>query len=112
VLKKGARDRKRRQTRAKVEGRKSIAERRPETVAKTKELAKAMAAALPKGRKPSLRDISAALAEAGHMTPKGVPYSASAIARMLEPRYVPPKRFSLRPGDKPMTADDICELQR
>lgn len=26
--------------------------------------------------------------------------------------HVPPKRLSLRPGDKPMTADDIRELQR
>jgi DNA invertase Pin-like site-specific DNA recombinase len=79
----GARDRKRRQTGTKVEGRKSIAERRPETVAKAKELAKAMETALPKGRKPSLRDISAALADAGYKTPNGVSYSPSAITRML-----------------------------
>jgi DNA invertase Pin-like site-specific DNA recombinase len=88
---KGARDRKRRRLvamaeghkRVKVEGRKSIAENRPETAAKATEIAKEMTGALPKGHKPSLRDISAALAKAGHTTPNGLPYSPSAIARML-----------------------------
>jgi hypothetical protein len=42
-----------------------------------------MTAVLPKGRKPSLRDISAALAKARHTIPIGLPYSRSAIARML-----------------------------
>jgi DNA invertase Pin-like site-specific DNA recombinase len=83
----GARDRKRRAGKTgkevKVEGRKSIAEKRPDTVAKAKELEAEMAKELPKGRWPSLRDISNALAEAGHMTPNGVAYSPSAIARML-----------------------------
>ena len=32
---------------------------------------------------PSLRKISAALAEHGHVTPTGKPYSASAVASML-----------------------------
>jgi DNA invertase Pin-like site-specific DNA recombinase len=88
---KGARDRKRRRLGAtiegrkpvKVEGRKSIAEKRPETVAKAMEIARELASTLPKGRKPSLRDISAALAKAGHTTPNSLPYSPSAIARML-----------------------------
>jgi len=76
---KGARDRKRRSG-AKVEGRKSIAEQRPETV----ELARKLARARPKGGKRSLREISAALAEAGHVTKTDTPYAATAIKHMLE----------------------------
>jgi len=57
----GAHDRKRR-TGVKVEGRRSIAEEKPETV----ELARKLARARPKGGKRSLRDVSAALAEACH----------------------------------------------
>ena len=64
----GARDRKRR-TGVKVEGRKSIAEDKPETV----EFARKLARARPKGGKRSLREIAAALAEAGHMTKTGNP---------------------------------------
>src|SRR5689334_18978967 len=63
---KGARDRKRR-TGIKVEGRKSIAEQKPETV----EMARKLARARPKGGKRSLREISAELAAAGHMTSAG-----------------------------------------
>lgn len=74
----GARDRKRRSG-VKVEGRKSIAEERPETV----ELARKLARARPKGGKRSLREISAALAEAGHRTKAGTPYAATAIKLML-----------------------------
>lgn len=72
----GARERKRRKTGGKVEGRKSLAESRPEAVAKARELSE---------QRPrlSLRQISAQLATAGHTTPKGMPYSASAIASML-----------------------------
>jgi hypothetical protein len=33
--------------------------------------------------RPSLRDISAALAAEGFTTPKGKPYSASAVASMI-----------------------------
>lgn len=76
---KGARDRKRRGG-AKVEGRKSIAEERPETV----EYARRLARARPKGGKRSLREISAALAEAGHMTKTGKPYAPTAVKMMLE----------------------------
>ena len=75
---KGARDRKRR-TGVKVEGRKSIGEERPETV----ELARRLARARPKGGKRSLREISAALAEAGHTTKMGKPYAPTAIKLML-----------------------------
>jgi DNA invertase Pin-like site-specific DNA recombinase len=75
---KGARDRKRRAG-VKVEGRKSIAELRPETV----ELARTLARARPKGGKRSLREVSAALAEAGHTTKTGTPYAATAVKLML-----------------------------
>jgi DNA invertase Pin-like site-specific DNA recombinase len=74
----GARDRKRR-TGMKVEGRKSIAEERPETV----QLARQLARTRPKGGKRSLREISAALAEAGHATKTGKPYAPTAIKNML-----------------------------
>jgi hypothetical protein len=50
----------------KVEGRKSIAETKPETV----EMARKLARSRPKGGKRSLREISAELA-AGHMTKSG-----------------------------------------
>jgi DNA invertase Pin-like site-specific DNA recombinase len=80
----GARERKRR-TGAKVEGRKSLAERHPKAVAKARELA---------AQRPrlSLREISAAMAEAGIVTlpakqgkkrPGGLPYSPSAVASMI-----------------------------
>ncbi|WP_338309427.1 recombinase family protein [Bradyrhizobium sp. TM233] len=75
---KGARDRKRR-TGLKVEGRKSIAEQRPETV----ELARKLARSRPKGGRRSLREVSAALAEAGHTTKTGKPYAPTAIKLML-----------------------------
>lgn len=75
----GARDRKRRMG-IKVEGRKSLAEQRPETV----ELARRLARARPKGGKRSLREISAALAEAGHTTKTGRPYAPTAVKHMLE----------------------------
>jgi len=72
----GTRERKRRKTGEKVEGRKSLAENRPEVIAVARELSE---------RRPrlSLREISAALAEAGHTTPRGVAYSASAVSSML-----------------------------
>ena len=78
---KGARDRKRR-TGVKVEGRKSIAEKRPDTI----ELARQLARARPKGGKRSLREISAALLAAGHTTKAGKLYAPTAIKLMLENR--------------------------
>lgn len=75
---KGARDRKRR-TGVKVEGRKSIAEQKPETV----EMARKLARARPKGGKRSLREISAELAAAGHLTGLGNPYAPTAVKMML-----------------------------
>jgi DNA invertase Pin-like site-specific DNA recombinase len=81
---KAARDRKR-ATGVKVEGRKSLAETAPEAVAMARKLSE---------QRPrlSLRQISAALAEVGYTShkgkssqrPGGNPYSASAVASMLE----------------------------
>jgi DNA invertase Pin-like site-specific DNA recombinase len=76
---KGARDRKRR-TGVKVEGRKSIAETKPDAV----EMARKLARSRPKGGKRSLREISAELAAAGHTTKSGNPYAPTAIKLMLE----------------------------
>lgn len=71
-----ARDRKR-EREGKCEGRKSYAEANPELVEKAKALS---------DQRPrlSLRRISAELATAGFTTPRGLPYSASAVASMLE----------------------------
>jgi DNA invertase Pin-like site-specific DNA recombinase len=76
----GARERKRRKTGAKVEGRKTYAEKRPEMVALARELATP-----PEGfaRGPSLRKVAAELAARGFTTPKGKQYSASAVQAML-----------------------------
>lgn len=76
---KGARDRRRRMG-VKVEGRKSIAETKPETV----EMVRKLARTRPKGGKRSLREISAELAAAGHTTKSGTPYAPTAIKLMLE----------------------------
>jgi len=72
---KGARERKRRDTGRKVEGRKSYIEARPETVQ--------MASELSSQPHMSLRKIAAALAEAGHVTTKGRPYSHTAVEEMI-----------------------------
>ena len=72
----GARDRKRRKTGLKVEGRKTYAEANPKLV----ELAHQLSEQRPRL---SLREISAALASEGFTTPRGLPYSASAVASML-----------------------------
>jgi DNA invertase Pin-like site-specific DNA recombinase len=73
----GARERKARLTGAKVAGRKSIAELRPEAVEMAKRLARR------RKRPLSLREIASALAAAGHLTRHGQPYSATSVARML-----------------------------
>jgi hypothetical protein len=77
-----ARKRKRVATGNKVEGRKSHAETRPEAVA----LAKALARKKPKGGKPSLRTVSAALAEQGYFNERGRPFNPKSVAVMLAPR--------------------------
>lgn len=73
-----ARDRKR-SAAGKCEGRKSLAERNPEMVAEAKRLSRK----LPKGGKPSLRDVAAELAQRGYLNAKGNPFSASAVRSML-----------------------------
>jgi DNA invertase Pin-like site-specific DNA recombinase len=75
---KGARDRKRRSTGQKVEGRKSHQEAHPEVVALARSLARQGS------RKMSLRAISAELAAAGHFNHNGRPYAAASVAGMLE----------------------------
>jgi DNA invertase Pin-like site-specific DNA recombinase len=72
----GARERKRRKTGEKVEGRKSYAEVNPEMVVLARKLSE-------QRPKLSLRQISAQLSAAGYRTPKGNPYSASAVQSML-----------------------------
>ena len=58
----------------KCEGRKSIAELRPDVVALARELRR---------RKPTLRAISAELAIRGHLAGSGKPFEPSVVARML-----------------------------
>jgi hypothetical protein len=55
----------------------TYAERDPELVAKAKQLSE---------QRPrlSLREIAAELSRLGKTTPRGVPYSASAVASMLQ----------------------------
>jgi DNA invertase Pin-like site-specific DNA recombinase len=65
----------------KCEGRKSIAETRPEVVA----LAKKLRRRTPSGRQRSLREISSELAQRGYLTAKtGQPFKASAVKKMIE----------------------------
>ena len=71
----GARERVRR-TKGKCEGRKSIAEMRPETVALVRELRREQ-------RFASLRELAAELEARGHVNGAGNPYSATAIKNML-----------------------------
>jgi DNA invertase Pin-like site-specific DNA recombinase len=73
-----ARERKKREM-GKCGGRHSVAEAKPETVALAKKLARYPV----NGRHRSLREIAAELEAAGHVTSKGTPYGAAAIARMI-----------------------------
>jgi DNA invertase Pin-like site-specific DNA recombinase len=73
-----ARERKKRET-GKCGGRHSVAEAKPETVALAKKLARYPV----NGRHRSLREVAAELEAAGHVTSKGTPYGAAAIARMI-----------------------------
>lgn len=76
---KAARERKRAETGEKVGGRKSYSEQRPEVVKFAHKLARRRR----KGRPLSLRQISAALAEAGHVSTNGSPFTAASVQRML-----------------------------
>jgi DNA invertase Pin-like site-specific DNA recombinase len=73
---KGARERKRRDTGRKVEGRKSYIEARPATVQ--------MACELFFEPHMSLRKIAAELAQAGHVTARSKPYSHTAVEAMIK----------------------------
>lgn len=77
---KAARDRKRAGG-AKVEGRKSHAELRPEVVAEARRLRRAR----PKGGRLSLRAVANELARLGHLSEAGRPYGAEAVRRMCSP---------------------------
>jgi DNA invertase Pin-like site-specific DNA recombinase len=76
---KGARDRKP-ATGVKVEGRRNYLEINPDMV----RLAKKLHRYPVNGRRRSLRDVSAALAQVGHVTSAGKPYAAAAISKMIE----------------------------
>jgi DNA invertase Pin-like site-specific DNA recombinase len=76
---KAARDRKRRETGQKVEGRKSYAEMSPDLV----RLAKRLHRYPVNGRRRSLREVSKALASAGFVSTSGKPFGAAAVARMV-----------------------------
>jgi DNA invertase Pin-like site-specific DNA recombinase len=76
---KGSRDRKR-ATGVKVEGRKSYSEISPDMVAMAKKLHRYPV----NGRRRSLREVSVALAQAGHVTRTGKPFAAAAISKMIE----------------------------
>lgn len=76
---KGARDRKR-ATGAKVEGRKSYAEMNPEAVALAKKLHRYPV----NGKRRSLRQVAAAMAEQGALGSNGEHYTAIAIKRMVD----------------------------
>lgn len=81
-----ARDRKR-ATGAKVEGRKSYAERDPNMVKEAKRLYRRS----PKsGERRSLREISVELARAGYMSTTGKPFTAMAVKRMVNDSRTPP----------------------
>jgi DNA invertase Pin-like site-specific DNA recombinase len=78
---KGARDRKSAEAGRRIEGRKGFAVTNPEAVA----LAKRLRRASPKtGERRSLRDISALLAEAGHLNEHGRPFNHRSIKAMVE----------------------------
>jgi DNA invertase Pin-like site-specific DNA recombinase len=73
-----ARERKR-AVAGKCEGRKSIAELRPDVVLEAKRLRRK----LPKGGRMSLRDVAAELAKRGYLNERGNPFSPSVVQSML-----------------------------
>jgi DNA invertase Pin-like site-specific DNA recombinase len=78
---KASRDRKRAAV-GKCEGRKSWVEINPELVREAKRLRRRS----PKGHQRSLRDVAAELAKSGFVNERGVEFSASSIASMLDGR--------------------------
>ena len=77
----GARDRRSAALGRRVEGRRGYAETRPELVREARRLARRN----PKsGQTRTLREITGALAAAGHVTASGRPFSASQVKRLLD----------------------------
>jgi len=76
----GARERKRRDTGQKVEGRKSHAEAYPEVVAEAKRLRRKR----PKAGQRSLREVAAELAARGYVNANGRAFSPSSVKAMIE----------------------------
>jgi hypothetical protein len=77
VAKLAAARRQKRQANGKCEGRKPLAETHPEAVAMARKLAAV------RKRKPSLRAISAALANAGCLNERGAPFNPASVAKMI-----------------------------
>ena len=82
VAKLAAARRRNRVANGKCEGRKSLAETRPEAV----KLAKSLARKSPKGGKPSLRTVAAEMAAQGVLNERGKPFSPKSVAVMLAAR--------------------------
>ncbi|MFC7739275.1 recombinase family protein [Roseomonas sp. GCM10028921] len=76
----GARDRKSAEAGKRVEGRKSYAETHPEMVREARRLARKSPLT---GKARSLAQVAAELAKLGHVTAKGLPFSASQVKRLL-----------------------------
>jgi DNA invertase Pin-like site-specific DNA recombinase len=79
VAKLAAARKRKRLANGKCEGRKSLAETRPDVVA----LAKALGRKKPKGGKMSLREASAAMAAQGYLKEHGRPFNPKSVATML-----------------------------
>jgi len=75
----GARERKKRETKQKVEGRKNYSEINLEMVTLAKKLHRYPV----NGKRRSLREIANELANAGHVTSTGKPFAAAAVAKMV-----------------------------
>jgi len=79
VAKLAAARKRKRTANGKCEGRKSLAETRPEVVA----MAKALARKRPKGGKMSLRAVAAEMAAQGVLNERGKPFNPKSVATML-----------------------------
>jgi DNA invertase Pin-like site-specific DNA recombinase len=80
VAKLQAARKRKREANGKCEGRKPMAEAHPGAVAMARKLAAV------RKRKPSLRAISAALAEAGHLNERSAPFNPASVAKMIARR--------------------------
>jgi DNA invertase Pin-like site-specific DNA recombinase len=98
----GARERKRRATGRKVEGRKSYAERDPDMTALAKEL---------RHDGKSLRQISSALAKQGYTDKRDQPYSAAAVRSMVGAERVASLMEELRASLERELASPQSELE-